>query len=180
MSRPQKKSSQILVSSRALFDQIETWMNTIGVWLFVFIMLSVTTDVIYRYITHSSIMGVVELNELLMVGCFLILAYTQKHGGHVTVELLLVRLSDKARHKVETVALFLTLFICALLTWQTFVQVQLAIDMSLISEGLVQYPLWPAKLCVFIGFLFLSIRLLIQFIDLSTGKITKIEEAYTK
>lgn len=170
----QNRSLQQLHSSRAFIDRLETWMNAIGICLFICIMLSVTTDVIFRYITNSSIVGVVELNELLMVGCFLVLANTQKHGGHVKVELVLVRLSDKARHIVETVALSLTFIICLILSWQTFVQVQLALRMDLITEGLVQYPLWPAKLFVFAGFVFLCVRLMVQLIDLLTGKITKI------
>jgi len=138
-------------------------------------MLSVTTDVIGRTITGSSIVGVLELNELLMVGCFLILAFTQKSGAHVSVELLLIRMSDQTRRKYEITAIALTLVTCIIFCWQSFVQVQAAIEMNLITEGVIQYPLWPAAICVFVGFLLLCIRLLFQLIDLLTRRIFKIE-----
>jgi TRAP-type C4-dicarboxylate transport system permease small subunit len=164
------KASKPASLARALFDAIERWSSTIGVTLFFIIMLSVTTDVIFRTITGQSISSVYELNELLMVGGFLILSYTQKQRGHVTVELILTRLKGKAYYFTELSAMLLTAVICVIFLWQGIVQLQLAIDMNFITDGLIPYPLWPSKLCVCIGFFLLCFRLTIQIYDKLRGR----------
>ena len=170
MARPQTESLRLLSSARALFDFIERWLSTIGAWLFIMIVLSVTTDVLVRSIVGSSVTGIFELNELLMVGGFLVLSYTQKQRGHVTVELILIRLRGKAHYFTELSSMLLTLVICVIFLWQSIVQLQLAISMNFISEGLIQYPQWPARLCVSIGFLFLCLRFGIQISDKLRGR----------
>lgn len=154
-------------AARAVFDAIEKWLNGIGVWLIIALMLSVTVDVVHRTLLGRSIVGVFELDELLMVGiCFFVLAYTQRQRGHVRVELVLIRLPEKARYFTELAAWLLTLAVCAILLWQSIVQAQLTISMHLITTGLIQYPLWPARICLSIGFLFLCVRVGIQLIDM--------------
>jgi C4-dicarboxylate transporter DctQ subunit len=170
MTRPQKGSVGLFSSARALFDLIERLLGNIGVWLFFIIMLSVTTDVIVRTITGQSVTGIYELNEYLMVGGFLVLSYTQKQRGHVTVELILTHLRGKAHYFTELCAMLLTLVICAIFLWQSIVQLQLAISMKFISEGLIQYPQWPSRLCVSIGFLLLCFRFGIQIYDKLRGR----------
>ncbi len=169
------KSRPSFTNLRTIFNTGETWANTIGVALFVLIMLSVTADVITRYITGSSITGVFELNELLMVGCFLILSYTQLRKGHVTVEFVLEHISVKARHTCELIALILTFATSVLFFWQSVEQSQLTISMRLYSDGIVQYPLSPARVLVSIGFLLLCIRMGIQLIDMFVAMTRRAE-----
>lgn len=163
--------SQPVAAFRRVFDLSEKLANAVGVGLIFFIVLSITVDIIVRTITGSSITGVYELNELLMVGCFLVLAYTQKEKGHVVVDVLISHLSSKPRHYVEMVALSLTLIVCVLFFWQSIVQALTAIQMKLFTEGIISYQLWPARLVVSIGFLLMCIRLLFQWIDLVSKKI---------
>lgn len=170
MMRPQQGSPELLTSMRALFESIERWTGNIGVYLFFIIMLSVTSDVIARVITNKSITGVYELNEYLMVGGFLVLSYTQKQRGHVTVELILSRLKGKALYFTELGAMVLTFVICVIFLWQSILQLQLSISMKFISEGLIQYPQWPARVLVSFGFLLLCLRFAIQIFDKMSGK----------
>lgn len=57
-------------------NRVEEWSNLVGTWLIVFLMLLICSDVVYRTVIGASIVGAIELTELVMVGiCFLPTAY---------------------------------------------------------------------------------------------------------
>ena len=98
-----------LASRGRLADETELWANIIGSWLSIFLMLLVSSEVLYRFIIGKSILGAIELSELVMVGiCSLTLAYTQKSLGHVRVDFLLIKLSGRILYLIESGALFLS------------------------------------------------------------------------
>ena len=56
--------------------------------------------------------------------------------------------------------------ICLIILSQTIGQTRLAIQMNLATAGVVAYPLWPTRMVLSLGFLLISIRMLIQAIDM--------------
>ena len=105
-----------------------------------------------------------------MIGCFLVLAYTQRENGHVRIDFLVERLPGKSRHYTELAALTLTLIVCLIFLWQSILQSSLAITMRLYTSGIMEYPLWPARVLVSVGLLFLCVRLVLQVWDMATRK----------
>ena len=144
-------------------DRVEEWSNLAGTWLIVFLMVLIISDVAYRTLAGKSILGAYNLAELIMVGIvFLSLAYAQKQRGHVRMEVVVDRLREKAQQLTEIAAFFLSLAICALIFYQSILEALLAVDINLITSGIVQWPAWPFKIVVAFGFFLFCIRIGIQ------------------
>ena len=88
------------------------------------------------------------------------LAHTAINGGHVRVDLVLSRLSEKPRHRLELVALVGTSIAVCFTAWSLY---RLAAtshrfgDLSSNSDGL---PLWIPQLPLAVGFIVFAISLL--------------------
>ena len=144
-------------------DRIERISNKCAGWLVVFLMGLVVSDVSYRFVIKKSIAGAYSLSEIIMVGiCFLAMAYTQKEKGHVAVDFVLLRLKGKSRQWLEVISSVLSLIISVLLFYRSFVEAQLAVKIRLVTSGIVNWPAWPLKIVVALGFFFLSVRIAIQ------------------
>lgn len=82
-------------------------------WVVLFIMMVMTmTDVFLRKFSNLSLLGTVELTEIMMIiVVFCSLAECQVHDGHIKVDLVLKRLSPRVQSLFDV----LTQFICFLL-----------------------------------------------------------------
>ena len=141
----------------------ERWLNIAGTGLIMFLVLSIVADVFYRNFWTRSIPGLYELNELTLVGIvFFAVAYTQSIKGNVRMELVVTRLKGKPRLYLELIAAVLSLAICILLLSRSVVDAQSTIEMGLYTEGTIEWPFWPSRVAVSIGFFFLCVRLAIQ------------------
>mgnify|MGYP003681907178 CR=1 FL=1 len=129
-------------------------------------MLLIGSDVAYRTLTGKSILGAYNLAEIIMVGiCVLSLAYTQRQGGHVRMEIVVNKLRGKALQFIEIIASFLCFTICALIFYRSVVDAGVAIDINLITSGIIAWPAWPLKIVFAFGFFLLCIRIGIQLIQ---------------
>jgi len=127
-----------------------------------FFMIVITVlDVFSRHILGQAIAGVFELNEVLMVCIvFLGLGFAQKERSHIRAELFVSRLSPKWHHGFELFS-----FSLGFLFWTTlFIQsAAKAWDSFLIGEykeGLIKFPLWPARWALAFGLFLLCLQLL--------------------
>ena len=147
------------------FNTVERWANLLGTWLIMFLMILVCSDVIYRTISSKSIIGAIELSQMLMAGiAILTLAYTQKERGHVRMELLMSKLKGRTRQIVEFTAILICLAFSILILIMTSILAKDSIAIMEIVEGISGLPLWPWKTIIPIGFSLLCIRLAIQLI----------------
>lgn len=125
------------------------------------IMLLTVADVTQRWATGRSMAGVLEFNEILMVAVvYLGLAYTQRRDEHVSVDLLVTRLPRRARRWVEAVALLLAIMVVGLLLWATLETGLESYARREFRFGLRAVPIWPARLVIPLGLLFLSLEIL--------------------
>lgn len=153
--------------SKSSVNKIEQWQNIGERWLggvaagIVMVMMCLTSiDVVLRYVFNSPLPGVYELQEFLLVGVvFLGLAYTQSLRGHINVDLLPNRLSPPVQIKLSILAHVTSLIIFAIITWQSGIRAWTALVTGQCREGLISYPLWPAKWMLAIGTGFLCFRL---------------------
>jgi TRAP-type C4-dicarboxylate transport system permease small subunit len=98
-----------------------------------------------------------------MVGiCFLSIAYTQKEKGHVAVDFFTLKLSGKPLQAVEMASSLMSIIISFLLFYRSAVEARIAVDVNLVTSGIVSWPAWPLKIIVAFGFLMLTIRIAIQ------------------
>ncbi|NDW43639.1 TRAP transporter small permease subunit [Ruegeria sp. PrR005] len=98
---------------------------------------------------------------------FMGIAYVQRDGTHIRMDLLVSRLSGRTLWLFELISVLLILLLMVLLVWGSWAHFLRAFDMSAplwsrdssIDIGL---PLWPAKLLAPVAFSVLCLRLLIQ------------------
>ena len=155
-----------VVSLGKFVDSLERWSNLAGTWLIVFLMLLITANVACRFLIGKAILGTYELATLMLVGIvFFTLAYTQKHRGHVRMELVISRLRGTVRHSLEIFALLTCLGICIPLFYQTLLEAIKAVEVKMVTSGVIHWPAWPFKIVVAFGFLLLVIRIAIQLIQ---------------
>lgn len=97
--------------------------NCIGIWIsgmtLIAMMLLTTMDVIGRYVFHHPISGTADLIEVMMVVIvFLALSDVASSGGHISVEILTLHLSQKKNLLLKTVMLTLSVLVSGVLAWQ--------------------------------------------------------------
>ena len=169
---------------KGLISHIDRWvspmesgLNFAGASLIGFMMLFTMTEIVGRYLLNRPIKGHVEIVEMVMAGVvFLGLAFTQKVGGHVRMELFVVRvLKGRARLIVESFTLLLALFVFAIiLVYSLEASVVYSLRMGDITP-LLYLPTWPAKLCIPIGSLLLCVRLVIEIIQHLSQAVVGVE-----
>ena len=127
---------------------------------FILILMGLTTaDVVFRYILKSPLKGAYEISELLFLSAvFLGMGYTQLFREHVNADLLVSRFSKHTNLILETVMLFPALVIYGLLTWQGTKVFLQSFSILEFRWGLIQIPLWPARLAVPMGAFLLCLR----------------------
>ena len=98
---------------------------------------------------------------------FLALAFTQRAGGHIRMDIVIGRFSGRALWAAEWVTTLLTLLVILLLIWGSWAHFARSFDWSapLFSRDSsmdIGLPIWPAKLIVPLAFGVLAARLGIQ------------------
>ena len=125
-------------------------------------MLLGVAQIVLRTVFDAPIFGYIDIVEVSMVGfAVLSIAFVQRLGGHVRMELVVARLTGRALWLVEALGAALAAFIVAVLipySWRHFGRAfefgDSTIDIELAT--------WPAKLVVPVALGFLLIRLLVQ------------------
>lgn len=155
---------------------METGLNIVGAALIGFLMLFTVGEIVGRYLFNSPIKGHVEIVQLTMAGVvFLGIAFTQKVGGHVRMELFVVRvLKGRLRLIVESFTLLLALFIFAMITVYSLQDTLYSLRIG-DNTPLLYWPTWPSKLCIPVGSFFLCLRLVVQIIQHLSQAVVSVE-----
>ena len=155
-----------MVSAERGFDTVERWLNSIGVVFTILLMFMVVTQVTARYLFNSPLVGYIDIMQMLMVPLvFLCIAYCQREGGHIRVEVFMTRVLKGGRryHLFESLLLFLSLAAFGIIA---FYSVKDVVDAYKIGDTTLNifFPIWPVMTIVAIGAIFLCIRFLVQLI----------------
>ena len=130
-----------------------------------FIMVIITIlDVLSRHLLHRPVPGVIELNEVLMVGIvFLGLGMAQKEKAHIRAELFVSRLPPKLRRLFDLLALIFSACFWVMLLTQAVPRAWGSYLTGEYREGLIKFPIWPARWALAIGILILCLQLVRDF-----------------
>lgn len=156
---------------------VESGLNIAGTLLIVFMMLFTMSEIIGRYLFNRPIKGHVEIVEMVMAGVvFLGIAFTQKVGGHVRMELFVVRvLKGRLRLIVESFTLLLALFLFVIIVvYSLEASFLYSIKMG-DTTPLLLWPVWPSKLCIPVGSFVLCLRLVIELIQHLSQAVVGVE-----
>jgi TRAP-type C4-dicarboxylate transport system permease small subunit len=122
--------------------------------------------VIGRFLFNRPIHGVTEITEFFMVSLlYFTLPYTQALKAHINVEIFTLHYSPRNRLVSGVLTYFLGLFVFALITWQGIKSAADAWKIQEVTFGLLELPLFPAKILVPIGSFFLCSRFVLDIVE---------------
>ncbi|MDE0348872.1 MAG: TRAP transporter small permease [Gammaproteobacteria bacterium] len=154
---------RLLDRADRLLGRVENGLNLLaGVLIFALMLLGVV-QIVLRTVFDAPIFGYIDVVEVAMVGfAVLSIAFVQRVGGHVRMEMLVGKLAGRVKWLVEALGTGLAAFIVAVLipySWAHFERAfefgDSTIDIELIT--------WPAKLVVPVALSVLLLRLAVQF-----------------
>jgi TRAP-type mannitol/chloroaromatic compound transport system permease small subunit len=141
---------------------IEKCLNLVaGIVILAMMMLGVL-QILSRKLFNFPIPAYIDVIEIVMVlFAFPSLAFAQRLGDHIRMEIVLGRLKGRVYYAVELFGVLAALAIVAVITWFSFDHFLRAWKLgdSTMDGG---FPLWPAKLVVPLAFALLFVRLALQ------------------
>lgn len=163
--------------TRRAIIMVARGLAAVSALLIILMMVSTVADVSRRQLAGEAIPGVIELGEVLMVATvFLGLAYTETRGAHVNMTLVIRKLPPRVAAIANTSGLLLVLFVVG---WMVYVTGDRAVEATEAQEyrfGLVQIPVWPARIALAVGLASYFLALLPSLAD-NIRKITRPQAA---
>jgi len=139
-------------------------INSLSMLTIVLIMGMTVAGIVLR-VSGIPFSGLTNLSEsLLVIAVYFSLAYAQQKKQHVSVELLLASLNEKARNAVSAFNLIVALAICSLILYTSW---DYALDAWRIREkmdGAPFFPIYPPKVAIAFGVTFLWLQLAADFL----------------
>ncbi|MHB8090395.1 MAG: TRAP transporter small permease [Syntrophales bacterium] len=141
----------------------------------------ITFDASGRYFFDHPITGTYEFCEeyLMVIIIFLALSFTYVLGGHVRVTVFLRFIPKAIQRWLSVINDLLGLIFFILLTVASWGVAMRALEMHVVSNNILQYPLAPSFLIVPIGSGLLALRLF-QSLMVDTGIIKRLDHETVK
>lgn len=144
--------------------RVETLFNLVAAAFIFVLMFLGMAQVLGRQLFNHPINGYIDFVELSMATfAFLGIAYCQRLGGHVRMEMFLKIAPGRLRWMMEVFGTLIALFVIAVLTWYSFDHFLRAYRLG-DSTIDAELPVWPSKLLVPVSFALLWLRLFVQLV----------------
>ncbi|WP_308916115.1 TRAP transporter small permease [Jannaschia sp. LMIT008] len=159
---------------RALF-RVETAMTLIAGLAVLSLMLLAVVSVGGRNFFDTPLPGYVDWIEQIMPAIALLgIAYTQRTGAHIRMDLVVGQLRGRTLWIAEWLTTFAMLVLTVLLIWGTWSHFDRSFDwgrplFSADSSMDIGLPIWPAKLVVPVALAVLALRLTLQLVGYGRG-----------
>lgn len=169
MSTP-NSTTGFLGRAEALLDRLLALMAKLsGITLFV-MMVMVVANTLTRKFLNWPITGVFELTaSMLTLAVFLALAYTQKAGAHISVDVLSRHFNGTTRKVFEVSAPVLGAVCFAWATYASWLFAFESFEMGEQEWGSITYPIWPVKMLVCFGLAALTLRYVVEIFLTACG-----------
>ena len=145
----------------SIFEDILAWVSAAGIFLLMFFG---TAQIVMAKIFNYPIFGYIDLVEQsIALFAFLAVAYCQRLGGHVRMELIISRFSGRTFWFAEVLSILASMVFIALMispSYGHFLRAWEAGDSTINAE----IAIWPTKLMVPVALTILWLRLFLQFL----------------
>ncbi|MFT7388187.1 MAG: C4-dicarboxylate transporter DctQ subunit [Candidatus Endobugula sp.] len=157
-----REDGSLLSRSDRLLFKFESVFNLLGGTVIFAVVLLAVANVLGRKLLDLPVAGYIDWTEQSMAFfAFLGIAYCQREGGHIRMDILVGSLRGRVLWISEFISTFIMLVMTLLLTYGSYVHFLRAWTNGDSSFD-IELPTWPAKLIVPVAFGLLSLRLLIQ------------------
>ncbi|MCT1903551.1 TRAP transporter small permease [Oceanobacillus sojae] len=148
--------SDLLIKWAAYLSGILIFMTTIMTFY----------EVMSRAFFSMPTIWATELSTYAIIGsCFLGTAYAVRMYSHITVDLIINRVNEKARIVLAYISNALGLIFSIILTWYGFIHVFKTFELGVTSTSLLRIPMYLPESFIPIGGVLLVIAFILQLID---------------
>lgn len=148
---------------RTLFRIEQAFALIAALCIFALMMIAVF-QIVARKIFNAPMFGYIDMVELAMTTfAFLGIAYAERLGAHIRMEILIGFLKGRAQWLAEIVGILIALFVMSVLIYYGF-QHGMRAYTSGDSTIDAMYPWWPSKMMVPVAFSLLWLRLLLSLV----------------
>ena len=132
------------------------------------LMLLAVVSVSGRHMINQPLPGYIDwIEQAMPLIAFMGVAYTQRDGGHIRMDIIVSHLRGRALWTVEFITVLMIFLVMLLITWGSWAHFVRSFDFaapmwSRDSSMDIALPLWPAKLMAPIAFGVLALRCIIQ------------------
>lgn len=146
-------------------DRLLGFMAALSGMILFFMMFLVVVNTMSRKFFNAPVSGAFEITQsLLTLAIFFSIAYTQRAGGHINVDVLSRHFSKSVRGVMELIAPLLGVICFA---WATYANWLFAHESYLTNEqewGAITYPIWPVKMAMCFGLGLLAVQFFADFL----------------
>lgn len=132
------------------------------------LMILAVVSVSGRHLVNQPLPGYVDwIEQAMPLIAFMGVAYTQRDGGHIRMDIVVAQLRGRTLWIVELITVFMIFCVMLLITWGAWSHFERSFDFaspwwSRDSSMDIALPIWPAKLMAPIAFGVLCLRCLVQ------------------
>ncbi len=145
-----------------LAKEISQHLDYLAGLCIVAVMLLVVSNVLLRTLVHRPILGTYEyVNMLTAVGVGLALAYCAYQNGHIAVDFIIERLSQKMQTAADVLTNVTALSFWSMSAWHVAKYARTMLESNTVSPT-TQFPLWPVVFLIALGLMALSLVLTVQ------------------
>jgi len=156
------EDSSILSRADKLFFKFESWLNLIGGITILVLVLLAVTNVLGRWIFNLPVAGYIDwIEQGMAFFAFLGIAYCQRLGSHIRMDIVIGRLQGRARWISELTSTVLMFGVTIVLIYGSYLHAWRAFYIGDSSIN-IDLPIWPAKLIVPVALSVLAFRLFLQ------------------
>ena len=153
--------NKLLTKLARIFDHILTVGSVLSAVLLVFIMLTISFDVILRYTLNQPLEWAVEISQFILVGMtFFATAWVLKRDGHVKMDQLFNYLSPRSQNILNIITSVLSAIACLIVVWYGALVTLDHYGTDDRYYTTLEAPKWPISAMVVVGFLLLLFQFL--------------------
>ena len=159
-----------------VFDKVGVfarWTNIVGIiLLFAMIVLNFVDVILDSALFHSAIKGVIELTEVMMIcGIFLAVAHSQNEKGHIVVDVITSKLSQKWQLILGFIVTYLSIGTIGLVIWRAYLQTLYFADKNAMHGQYWSLPSWIFMAIITIGVIAMFLLIIRDFLKIISDSI---------
>lgn len=156
------EDDSLLSRSDRLFFRLESLLNLASGLAIFLLVLMATVNILGRWLFSSPISGYVDWVEQAMPFIALLgIAYTQRVGGHIRMDIVVGQLKGRWLWFTELLTSFAMLLVTLVLIYGSYLHFWRSYSIGDSSLD-INLPTWPAKLVVSFSLAVLALRLVLQ------------------
>ncbi len=157
---------KLLSRTSAIFDRLLDFLAYFGCGLLALACLAVCIEIVMRYFLNRPQIWVVESTEyVLLITTFLGGAYVLRKGGHVMIDIVPMRLSQRAAAMLGSIMSIFGAAGCLVIVWYGVYQTVYHFQQGLVTTTALRLPKYPFLAVIAAG----SFLMFLQFLRRSYG-----------